>query len=62
VDNNGAVWTIGAGSMILRNGVHAAGGYGTRILWKSNTIYVFGTDSNWWQWTGFGWMKVASPV
>ena len=59
VDNNGAVWTIGAGSAILRNGSGAAGGYGTKILWQSSTIYVFGTDSNWWQWTGSGWMKSA---
>jgi len=33
-----------------------------RILWKSNTIYLFGTDSNCWQWTGSGWMKVANPI
>ena len=62
VDNSGAVWTIGASAMILRNGVHAGGGYGTKILWKSSTIYVFGTDSNWWQWTGSGWTKIANPT
>ena len=61
VDNNGAVWTIGAGSIILRNGIPAGGGYGTQILWKNSTIFVFGTDSNWWQWTGSGWLKVANP-
>src|SRR5215813_9811325 len=52
VDNEGAVWTIGAGQVILRNGVQAAGGYGSQILWKNANVYVFGTDGNWWQWTG----------
>jgi len=61
VDNTGAIWTIGAGSAILRNGVPAGGGYGTKILWQSSTIYVYGTDSNWWQWTGSGWVK-GSPT
>jgi len=61
VDSNGAIWTIGPGSIILRNG-GATGGYGTQILWKNTTIYVLGTDSNWWQWTGSGWTKIASPV
>jgi hypothetical protein len=59
VDNQGVVWTIGAGQMILRNGVQAAEGFGSKILWTSGTIYVFGTDSNWWQWTGSGWINVG---
>ena len=61
VDNSGAVWTISS-NMILRNGTSAAGGYGTKIYWKNGTIYVYGTDNNWWQWTGSGWIKVASPI
>src|SRR4029077_18397832 len=60
VDSNGAIWTIGASYAILRNGTSAAGGIGTKILWKSSTIYVFGTDSNWWQWTGSGWINIGS--
>ena len=56
VDNNGAVWTIGSNAMILRDGVHAANGYGSRIVWTSGTIYVLGTDNNWWRWTGSGWI------
>jgi len=59
VDNTGAVWTIGAGGAILRNGVQAAGGWGTQILWKSSAIYVYGTDSGWWQWTGSGWVRTT---
>jgi uncharacterized delta-60 repeat protein len=61
VDNAGAVWTIGANQAILRNGAQAAGGAGSQILWKSSTIYVLGTDNNWYQWTGSGWVNVG-PV
>jgi hypothetical protein len=59
VDNLGAVWTIGANQTILRNGTHAVGGFGSKILWTSNRIYVLGSDSNWWQWTGAGWISVG---
>jgi hypothetical protein len=61
VDGSGAIWTIGANGAILRNGVQAAGGLGTKILWSAGTIYVLGTDSNWWQWTGSSWTNVG-PV
>jgi hypothetical protein len=60
VDNAGAVWTIGSAQLILRNGVQAAGGFGSKILWKNATIYVLGTDANWWQWTGSGWVNVGA--
>jgi hypothetical protein len=53
------VWTIGANQTILRNGVQAADGFGSKILWTSGTIYVLGIDSNWWQWTGSGWINVG---
>ena len=59
VDNTGATWTIGSGQTILRNGSQAAGGLGSQILWKANTIYVFGVDSNWWRWTGSGWVNLG---
>jgi hypothetical protein len=59
IDNSGAVWTIGSGGMILRNGTQAAGGWGSQILWKSSTIYVLGGDANWYQWTGSGWLNVG---
>jgi subtilisin family serine protease len=59
VDAQGAVWTIGAGQTILRNGQHAAAGYGSQILWTNSAIYVFGTDGNWWKWTGGGWTNVG---
>jgi parallel beta-helix repeat protein len=62
VDSNGAVWTIGAGGMILRNGSQAGGGWGSQILWKSSTIYVLGTDNNWYQWTGSGWVNIGKTI
>jgi hypothetical protein len=62
VDSQGAVWTIGGGGKILRNGVHAAGGYGAKILWSGGVIYVQGTDGRWWRWTGSGWYSTSSPT
>ena len=59
VDNGGAVWTLGAGGAILRDGLQAAYGWGSTILWTSNTIYVRGADNNWWQWAGAGWVNVG---
>jgi len=61
VDNYGAVWTIGGGNAILRNGVQAAGGYGSQIYWKSSTIYVL-SGTTWWQWTGSGWVNAGSTA
>jgi len=63
VDNSGAVWTMspaGSSYAILRNGVSAAGGYGSKIYWKNSTVYVYGTDSNWWQWTGSAWLNIGA--
>ena len=59
VDNLGAVWTIGASGAILRNGLQAAYGWGSTILWTSGTIYVCGGDYNWWRWTGSGWVNIG---
>ncbi|MEP6914012.1 MAG: hypothetical protein ABJC89_00130 [Acidobacteriota bacterium] len=59
VDNLGAVWTIGSGQAILRNGVLAAAAYGPKILWTGGTIYVLGLDNNWWKWTGYGWTNIG---
>jgi hypothetical protein len=59
VDANGAIWTIGSNAVILRNGVQAAGGWGSKIYWKNSTIYVLGTDNNWWRWTGSGWVNIG---
>jgi hypothetical protein len=59
VDNSGAVWTIANGYLILRDGISAAGGSGSQILWKNASIYVW-SSSTWWQWTGSGWKNVGS--
>jgi hypothetical protein len=62
IDSAGAVWTIGSGGAILRNGSQAAYGWGSQIVWTNSTIYVLGGDSKWWQWTGSGWVNVGSTV
>ena len=63
VDMSLATWTIAAdGRTILRNGVHAAGGYGSAISWKDYTLTVLGTDSRWWRWTGSGWQVVSASA
>ena len=59
VDNTGAVWTIGSDGSIRRNGTQAGGGWGSKIYWKNSTVYVYGTDNNWWQWTGSTWTNVG---
>jgi len=59
VDDNGAVWTIGASLTIQRNGTSAAGGVGSEILWTREAIYAFGVDRNWWLWTGNGWVNTG---
>jgi probable HAF family extracellular repeat protein len=55
VDNALDTWTLGPGEEILRNGVQAAGAYGSQILWHGGDIYVLGDDYNWWRWTGATW-------
>ncbi|MEP7308708.1 MAG: right-handed parallel beta-helix repeat-containing protein [Acidobacteriota bacterium] len=59
-DSSLNVWTIGSGQVILRNGTQANGGYGSQILWYQGVIYVFGTDSRWWRWTGSTWAVYGS--
>jgi hypothetical protein len=58
VDDSGAVWTID-GLLILRNG-QQTGGLGTTITWCGGRIHVFGTDNQWWRWTGDGWTPVGT--
>jgi Glutamine cyclotransferase len=59
VDSAGAVWTMAWNGAILSNGIQAAGGWGSTILWKNSRIYVLGSDTNWWEWTGSGWINVG---
>jgi probable HAF family extracellular repeat protein len=56
VDDHLSVWTLGPGEEILRDGMQAAGGYGSQIQWFQDAIYVLGDDSNWWKWTGSTWV------
>jgi endonuclease/exonuclease/phosphatase family metal-dependent hydrolase len=58
VDSNGAVWTLSNGA-ILRNGASTAGA-GSQILYCNRIVYVFGTDSQWYRWTGSGWVAIGT--
>jgi PKD repeat protein len=55
IDTSASVWTLAADLRVLRNGVQAANGYASRIFFYQQTVYVYGTDSQWWRWTGSGW-------
>ena len=61
VDTGGAVWTLGSDTAVLRNGVQVGGAWASTIYWKTSTIYVYGLDLNWWQWTGSTWVNLG-PV
>jgi PKD domain. len=56
IDTSRAVWTIAPDLRVLRNGVNAAGGYSSKIIWLNQTVYVLGLDGIWWYlWNGSGW-------
>jgi parallel beta-helix repeat protein len=59
-DSSQAVWTLGSGQRILRNGVQPAGAFGSQILWYQGSIFVLGDDDNWWRWTGVTWVFYSS--
>ena len=54
------MWTRSTNGAILRNGVSAAGGAGSQILYCSRIVYVLGTDSAWWRWQGSGWSRIGT--
>ncbi|HEU4767465.1 MAG TPA: endonuclease/exonuclease/phosphatase family protein, partial [Pyrinomonadaceae bacterium] len=54
IDSVGAVWTRSATGAILRNGSGTSGS-GSQILYCNRIVYVLGTDSQWYKWTG-GWI------
>jgi hypothetical protein len=49
-------WTLGPQEEVFRNGAQAANGYGSNILWHQGSIYVRGSDANWWRWSGNIWV------
>ena len=59
VDSSGAVWTRNSSGVIFRNGVDN-GGRGSQILYCNRIVYVFGTDSQWWRWTGAGYTPIGT--
>ncbi|HKY29210.1 MAG TPA: endonuclease/exonuclease/phosphatase family protein [Pyrinomonadaceae bacterium] len=58
IDSTGAIWTRTATGSILRNSADT-GGTGSEILYCNRVVYVFGTDSQWYKWTG-GWVAVGA--
>jgi hypothetical protein len=59
----GATWSLAPDGAVLRDGVHAAGGRGKALCGCDQTLYVWGTDEQWWRWTGETWVWVAGvPV
>jgi hypothetical protein len=58
IDSTGAVWTRTSSGAILRNG-QGTSGTGSQILYCSRTVYVFGTDSQWYRWSN-GWSAIGS--
>jgi len=62
VDAGGHVWVIASPNIILRDGVQAAGGLGTIILWYQQSIYVWDGGEFWWQWnaTTLTWANVGA--
>ncbi len=60
------VWTLAAGTTlnrpILKNGVQAGGGEGSRLLWYGGVIYAQGDDQvpTWYQWNATTWVQVGA--
>ena len=59
VDSNGDVWTRSTNGAILRNGAGTSGA-GSQILYCNRIVYAFGTDSQWYRWSGSGWIAVGT--
>lgn len=59
VDSTGATWTLGFEKQTLKDGVHMGRGAGSIYKWSGGTVYVLGTDVNWYKWTGSLWSSVG---
>lgn len=60
VDSERAMWTIGPARQTLRNGTQAGGGEGSIYKYLTKTVYVLGTDANWYKWGGASWSFVGA--
>lgn len=58
-DGQGGVWSLGAQQQTLRNGTQMAGGFGLVYKWLGGVVYVLGTNSWWYKWTGSAWVSVS---
>lgn len=52
------LWTL-SGQKVMVNGFSAAGGLGSQLIMLNEKVYVFGIDSNWWEWTGNVWKQLG---
>jgi hypothetical protein len=61
VDASGGVWAIQADGHLIRNGLWAGGGLGSKLLWVGGAMYTLGTDAAWWQWqpSSATWTRVG---
>jgi len=57
--NSNGTWTIGPSNAILLNGASTSGA-GTVIELIGDTIFVLGTDNNWYQWFGGKWVIIGT--
>lgn len=57
IDNAKDKWTKRPDGVILRNAQNT-GGAGSVVLYCQRTVYAFGTDSQWYRWSG-GWQVIG---
>jgi hypothetical protein len=51
VDHALNIWSLDLTThQVLRDGNNVGGGYGTRLYWLNDFVYVYGLDNNWWKW------------
>jgi len=60
-DASGGVWTLGSKQETLRNSIWMSDGLGLIYKWLNSTVYVQGTDGQWYEWTG-SWWALLGPV
>jgi hypothetical protein len=57
--SDGAIWWLDDW-MVVRNGEHHRGGWGSHMVLAQGLIHVFGTDNQWWRDAGIGWTPIGS--
>lgn len=67
IDQNLAIWTLGAPTgdgnyPILMNGVQPLAAFGKQILWFQSIVYILGDNATptWYSWNGVTWLLVGA--